>query len=189
MKIRRAADFSSQVWKYKPQGKADFLADKFEEECEERGVNPEHPRLEGYVVVDGKVPRFVVQTKRINGFLNLYQKFNRNEMSDAVDFALECVDGLKREDQREKKTVEIENRLKKSFEVRREPGSANLSIGLTTDSRSRMSAELDWFYCGPASKEAEWIDEACANLELRVTLSLEDALALCEDALHNAKRV
>jgi len=44
MKIRRAA-------------KADFLADRFEEECARRGVNPEHPRLEGYVFMDGKVPR------------------------------------------------------------------------------------------------------------------------------------
>jgi len=46
MKIKRAADFPLQTWEREPRAKADFLADKFEEECKRRGVNPEHPRLE-----------------------------------------------------------------------------------------------------------------------------------------------
>jgi len=187
MRVRRAADFPSQVWERVRQAKADFLADRFEEECRKRGVNPEHPRLEGYVAMDGIVPRFVVQTKRIGGGLDDFRRFNRNEISEAVDFALECASRAVERDQCEEELVEVEGRFRESFEVRRLPGSADFSISPKTDSGSRMSAKIYWFRCGPVNKETGRMDATCANLKLEATLPLEDALALCEDALHSIR--
>jgi len=189
MRIRRAADFPARAWERELRAKADFLADRFEEECRKRGVNPEHLRLEGYVVMDGTVPRFVVQTKRIGGGLDDFRRFNRNEISGAVDFALKCANRAVERDQCEEELVKVEERFRESFEVRRVPGFADFSISPKTDIGSRMSAKIYWFRCGVVNKYTERMDATCANLKLEATLPLEDALALCEKALHNSKRV
>lgn len=185
--IRRAADFSAQEWEHESRAKADFLADKFEEECKRRGVNPEHPRLGGYVVMDGKVPRLVIKTERIGGGLGEFQRFNRNQIPKAVDFAHECASWLEKLDQSEEGLARIEERFKESFEVRREPGSAELLISPKADDRLRMSAGLYCFLWGAMDEKTDQLDATRVNLKLEVTLSLESTFALCEEALHNAK--
>ena len=185
MKIKRSKDFP-QDWCGGELEKADFIADKFEEECIKQGVNPEHPRLEGYVVMDRKMPKLAIHAKRIAGGLGVFQRFNQSEVADAVDFALGCVRRLEKLDQSEEELAKVEELFKESFKVRREPGSAELLISPKTDDRLRMSAKLYCFLLRVVGEKMDQMDATGVNLKLEVTLSLRDAIALCKEAFQRA---
>lgn len=189
MRIRRAADFSSYEWEHESRAKADFLADKFEEECRRRGVNPEHSRLEGYVIMDGKVPRLVIKSECIGGSLNDFQRFNRNQISEAVDVTLSFVEGLERQDRREERTAQLVDRFKDSFEVRRDAGAFSFLLHPKSGSKARMNVEVYCSFLEFQDGSVEHLEVPDVALTLKANLSPKDALALCEEALHNAKEV
>jgi len=174
MKIRRAA-------------KVDFLADKFEEECERQGVNPEHPRLEGYVFMDGKVPRLAVRTTTVGGASGVYGNFNRNQVSDAVDRALSCVEGLERSDRHEKEIARLVDRFKGSFEVYRDPGAFSFLLHPGSGAKARMNVEVNCSFHELRDGVIEYREVPDVFLTLKAVLSPENTLALCEEALHKAK--
>jgi len=187
MKIKRSADFSTQRWEREPRAKADFLADKFEEECRRRGVYPEHSRLEGYVFMDGKVPRLAIRTTTVGGASGVYGNFNRNQVSDAVDCALSCIEGLERSDRQERKVVALVDQFKDLFEVRRDPGSSAFQLRPKPGSKARVYADVRCNFHEFQGGVVRDLEAPRIYLKLRLSLSSEDALVLCEEALHNAK--
>jgi len=176
MKIRRAA-------------KADFLADRFEEECKRRGVNPEHPRLEGYVFMDGEVPRLAITMKSsimAGGEVCRRNQFDRNQIGAAVDLMLSWIKNLERVDQYQREKEDITDRFRTEFKVTYSPGSSSFSIRPKSEDISHMSAEASCVFYGFRGG-GEMGDLDVLDLKLRVRLPLEDAARLCEEALHNAK--
>jgi len=188
IKIKRSADFPTQRWEREPRAKADFLADKFEEECERRGVNPEHPRLEGYVFMDGKVPRLAVRTTTVGGASSVYKNFNRNQIPDAVDCALSCIEGLERGDRQERKIAGLVDQFEDSFEVYRDPGSFSFLLHPRSGSKARMNVEVNCSFHELRDGVIEYREVPDVFLTLKAYLSPEGALAFCEEALHNAKK-
>jgi len=187
MKIKRAADFPLQTWEREPRAKADFLADKFEEECRRRGVYPEHSRLEGYVFMDGKVPRLAVRTTTVGGASSVYKNFNRNQISDAVDCALSCIEGLERSDRHEKEIAGLVDRFKDSFEVYRDAGAFSFRLYPRPESKAHMNGEVNCSFHELRDGAVEHLEVPNVALMLKADLLPESALALCKEALHNAK--